>query len=151
MGGDEGGVIDVNGTFGLSEVTASMTVSLVCESTVDVSQLSNPSDCLVKSEGCSSSDIRLEREVERRKRYRDRELCERAGGGDEYLPDPVRLGGAESAVVGRAIGGGCDISMKRPDEVCSIGTWSLPLRAVPGTFSTCSIDPSLDCGNLSQT
>ena len=122
VGGEEGGVIDVKGMLGLSEVAASMTVSLVCESTVDVSQLSKPSDCLVTSNGCSPRDTRLERDVERRKRYRDRELCDRAGGNVENLPEPAKLGEAESAVVGRDAGGGCGMSMKRPDEVCSIGT-----------------------------
>ena len=150
VGGDEGGVIDVSGMLGLSEVAASMTVSLVCESTVDVSQLSNPSDCLLKSGGCSSRETRLECEVERRKRYRDRELCERAGGKVANLPEPFKLGDTESAVAGRVVGGGCGTSMKSPDEVCSIGTWSLPLRVAPGPISACSNDPSLDWGNLSQ-
>lgn len=122
VGGEDGGVIDVRGMLGLSEVAASMTVSLVCESTVDVSQLSKPSDFLVTSNGCSPREACLEREVERHKRYRDRELCDRAGGNVENLLEPVELGEVESAVAGRDAGGGCGISMKRPDDVCSIGT-----------------------------
>ena len=150
VGGEEGGVIDVKGMLGLSEVAASMTVSLVCESTVDVSQLSKPSDFLVTSTVCSPRDTRLECEVERRKRYRDRELCDRAGSNVENLPEPVELGEAESAVAGRDARGGCGISMKRPDEVCSIGTWSLPLRPCSGIASACSIEASLESGSLSQ-